>query len=638
MKKEIIVYLFCLFFISSCQIDFSIRQDLPKEEYLIEHSTGLEYSSNTLVVKYKDGKISNLPVGKNYISVSSVNFPRSLEEIHNRHSVKEIKRVVPISDKFPNLDRVLVLKVEGNIDELYNNLLKDDNIEYVLRDYKVSLYADYVSEFPNDPLFEGQWALHNTGQLYPLGGPGLFDTDLDYPEFLSLNNGSQEIIVGVLDSGVDYYHPDLINNIWINTNESLNGEDTDGNGYVDDVYGYDFSDDDSDPSDYLGHGTHCAGIIGAEVNNSIGISGVCPNCKIMPLKFFPSSTYTNAISGMVYAAENGAKIISNSWGCNDGCASWPPIEETISDMYNQGILVVWAAGNDNNDISPDEIYYSPQSMSPEEHLLVVSSTNSQDERSSFSNYGENIDVSAPGTTILSLRGNDTDVYCFMFGNCGTHTFNEEGVLDQQGEYYVSSGTSQAAPFVAGLAGAIWSNYPDWTIEQVILQIKSTVDYIDYLNPNYENLLGTGRVNLAYSLLNMDSQAHSLSITSDYFRLPPGQHLITKVNETLNIPINITNLGANSESNINLNFKINEELFDQLVISNLSVGQTINVSFNVNLTNFYYSNISFEIEPVQGEYYFTDNFLEGRIWVYNYDTSPIYGVIDGDNQILDCEEQ
>ncbi|MHC4575736.1 MAG: S8 family serine peptidase [Planctomycetota bacterium] len=171
-----------------------------------------------------------------------------------------------------------------------------------------------VSTFPNDPRFDELWAMHNTGQT-----GGTTDADIDAPEAWDVITGSRDIVVAVIDTGVDYNHPDLADNMWVNEPElnGTRGVDDDGNGYVDDIYGYDFRNDDGDPMDDHFHGTHCAGTIGADANNGEGVAGVCWKVRIMALKFLSSGgsgSAADAVSCVQYSALMGANLSSNSWG------------------------------------------------------------------------------------------------------------------------------------------------------------------------------------------------------------------------------------------------------------------------------------------------------------------------------------
>ncbi|MCM2324556.1 MAG: S8 family serine peptidase [Oligoflexia bacterium] len=218
------------------------------------------------------------------------------------------------------------------------------------------------------------------------------------PEAWRLTQGSEEIVVAVIDTGVDYRHPDLADNIWINEGEraGLAGVDDDGNGYVDDVYGYDFHNNRGNAMDDNKHGTHVAGIIGALLNDT-GIVGVSPKVRIMALKFLGSSgsgDANNAIRAINYAVDHGARIISNSWG---GGGRSQLLEAAIQRAISKGIYVVAAAGNESS--NNDQVPMYPAGYSG---VISVASSDAADALSSFSNYGaSSVWIAAPGSDILS---------------------------------------------------------------------------------------------------------------------------------------------------------------------------------------------------------------------------------------------
>jgi len=284
-----------------------------------------------------------------------------------------------------------------------------------------------LSNFPNDTMFNELWGMHNTGQT-----GGVVDADIDAPEAWGIATGSSEVIVAVIDTGVDYTHPDLAANMWVNTAEKNGtpGVDDDGNGFVDDIYGYDFCNNDGNPMDDHYHGTHCAGTIGAIGNNNQGVAGVCWNVKIMALKFLSSggSGYTDdAISCVEYSVLMGANLSSNSWG---GGSYSQALKDAINAAGAAGMLFVAAAGNSNsnNDTSPAPNYPSSYDC---ESIIAVMATDKYDNKSSFSSYGPtSVDIGAPGSDILSCKP----------GN----------------QYQLLSGTSMATPHVAGACALLWS--------------------------------------------------------------------------------------------------------------------------------------------------------------------------------------
>lgn len=275
---------------------------------------------------------------------------------------------------------------------------------------------------PDDTQFGSQWGWHNTGQ-----NGGTADADIDAPEAWA-HVTSSDVVVAVIDTGVDYTHPDLTANMWTNPGETPgNGVDDDGNGFVDDVYGVDFVNSDSDPMDDDGHGTHVAGTIGAVGNNGAGVTGVCWTAKIMAIKFLDADgkgTIAGAVSGINYARDHGARVLNNSWGGEGD----PPqvLTEAIASLTDA--LFVAAAGNEGND--NDRVVSTP-SNDAGSHVIAVAATTRNDALASFSNYGAaTVDLGAPGESILSTTLNDG--------------------------YGWLSGTSMATPAVSGACALVWA--------------------------------------------------------------------------------------------------------------------------------------------------------------------------------------
>ncbi|MFZ9824795.1 MAG: S8 family peptidase, partial [Gemmataceae bacterium] len=241
-------------------------------------------------------------------------------------------------------------------------------------------YRLMLERIPNDPSFGSLYGMNNTGQT-----GGLVDADIDAPEAWDISTGTRNTIVAVIDSGVDYTHPDLAANMWRNAGEIAgDGVDNDGNGYVDDMYGYDFANNDSNPMDDNGHGTHVAGTIGAVGNNGIGVAGVSWNTRIMALKFLSangSGSTASAISALNYAVQMGAKVSNNSWG-GGGFSSL--LSTAISNARNAGHIFVAAAGNSatNNDVTANY-----PSNYTQDNVVAVAATDSRDALASFSSYG-----------------------------------------------------------------------------------------------------------------------------------------------------------------------------------------------------------------------------------------------------------
>jgi subtilisin family serine protease len=264
---------------------------------------------------------------------------------------------------------------------------QDPNVEYAEPNYMVQALATE----PNDPAYLDnlQWALDNIN-----------DTDIDAPEAWDITTGSDNILIAVIDSGLAYNHPDFAENVWTNDAE-LNGSaliDDDGNGYVDDIYGWDFIDGDGYPLDLNGHGTHVAGTIAARGNNHTGITGVLWNAKIMPVRFLGlegSGSTFDAIGAIQYAYDNGARIINNSWGS----AYYSESLKNAIDQYAADALFIFSAGNTGMDNDSSPIY--PASYdSP--NIISVAATNTADGLASSSSYGTAaVDLAAPGVDIIS---------------------------------------------------------------------------------------------------------------------------------------------------------------------------------------------------------------------------------------------
>jgi len=297
----------------------------------------------------------------------------------------------------------------------------EKGVRYVEPNY---LLRAFQTTEPNDPRYPELWAMNNTGQ-----NGGVEDADIDAPEAWAISRGSASVLVAVIDTGVDYRHPDLVANMWTNPDEIPNNNiDDDGNGFVDDVYGINAIDGTGDPMDDHGHGTHCAGTIGAVGNNGEGVAGVNWNVKIMALKFlsrFGGGSTADAITCLDYAVAKNAKISNNSWG---GYGYSQALYDALARARDAGHLVIAAAGNDANDNDRMPAYPASYDL---DNIVSVAATDNQDELAWFSNYGATtVDIAAPGVEILSAAPG--------------------------GGYQLMDGTSMAAPHVAGAAALILS--------------------------------------------------------------------------------------------------------------------------------------------------------------------------------------
>ena len=316
----------------------------------------------------------------------------------------------------------------------------------------------------DDEMFAGQWGLFNDG-----GKGGRAGADISAMRAWAVTKGSQQVVVAVIDSGVDYAHPDLVKNIW-SRGEIIKSYQDEDLGTIDDQHGINLVDHNGNPMDQNGHGTHCAGIIGAEGGNGIGIAGVNWNVKIMPLRFMDgdgAGTTKDAIEAINYVIDRrragvNVRIISASWGSN---AKSRALEDVIRKAYDEGILFVAAAGNDTSDNDQTPHYPSSYNLG---NIVSVAAINRNNELTAFSNFGaKSVNVAAPGEEILSTWLN--------------HSFAEK------------KGTSMATPFVAGVAALILSQHPKMSVDDLRATLLKSVDAVDSLKGKVST---GGRINAA----------------------------------------------------------------------------------------------------------------------------------------------
>ncbi len=291
---------------------------------------------------------------------------------------------------------------------------------------------------PNDPLFGNTWGMNNTASQL---------NDIDAPQAWDIYTGDPNYRVAVIDTGIDFNHPDLQGNIWVNPGEIANdGIDNDGNGYIDDVRGWNFVTNTNNPQDGNGHGKHVSGTIAARGNNGIGVAGVAWNAKIVPLKFLSdtgSGTTANAIKAIDYCTSNGIKLSNNSWG---GGLFDSLLLQAITNAGAADHLFIAAAGNSALNIDVSLSYPASYNLS---NMVNVASTTNTGGLSNFSNYGVGtVHVGAPGSNVFSTWPIALTV------------------LGQPNGYNSISGTSMAAPHVTGLAALLRGKMPGWTATQV----------------------------------------------------------------------------------------------------------------------------------------------------------------------------
>ncbi len=431
----------------------------------VQKPTAPEFVEGELLVKFSQG-INSQAVTTAFaqVGVEAIKFVPQIEVYH------------------------AVIKTGKSVEEAVAELKSLPNVEYAEPNY---IYT--INVMPNDPRLSELWGMLNTGQTGGLSG-----ADIKATLAWDVSTGDASVLVGVIDTGIDFTHEDLAANIYTNPGEDAwanpddpstgNGVDDDNNGFVDDWKGWNFIKKNNNPYDDNMHGTHCAGTIGAIGNNGIGVAGVNWTVKIMPLKFLDSrgsGTTAAAIDAIIYAADMGVQVMSNSWGGGGFSAS---LENAIKYANDAGALFVAAAGNDgtNNDQIPE--YPANYDLA---NVVSVAATDHSDNLAIWgsggggggdcgflcsnamaavpgSNYGKTtVDLAAPGKNILSTIPGDS--------------------------YTLLSGTSMATPHVAGAAALLLAVNPSLTIAGQKTALFSTVDKLDDLT---NKVVTGGRLNLA----------------------------------------------------------------------------------------------------------------------------------------------
>lgn len=354
-------------------------------------------------------------------------------EYFNSYNTNDLKITGLAKDL--NLIKVFVQKYDPNTDYIAQ-LTAQFNALYVVENVQLYTFIE-----ASDPRRAEQWALDivHASQAW------------------DISLGSQSVVVAVIDTGIDLGHEDLADNIWINPNEtSGNGVDDDQNGYIDDKHGWDFKDQDNTPTDETsmqnpGHGTHCAGIIGAACGNNVGVCGISPKVSLMPLRFLGSDgsgELFGAVKAIEYAKNQGAHIISASWGATIPQAGAQPLIDAIKSAEEKGVIFVAAAGNEGASNDSKSIYPA-NAQTP--HMIAVAASNPSDQKPAWSNYGRKVDIASPGENILSTI---------------------------PGSYKELSGTSMATPLVAGLVALMKSLNINLTGAQARSILQTTGDSVE----------------------------------------------------------------------------------------------------------------------------------------------------------------
>lgn len=512
-----------------------IRKDrpLPKD--------GRKIVQGTIIIKFKN---SPSTLGKKFSNIYS-----SFEQKMSKYQGVSLQKAFPSLDKFSlkkveSLNKIYHLSYQNGEDprRVAADFAKDPNIEYA-----EPIYIYPLLEIPNDPNY------NNMTQFLQIEANTAWDV---------VKGEQGEVIVAIIDAGTDWRHEDLLANIWQNKDEiPNNGIDDDNNGYIDDTNGWNFSNNSNDPTgnpdtpQNASHGTHVAGIAAAVTNNNIGVSSISWNCKLMPINVAHPTEDLSVLygfEGIVYAVVNQADIVSCSWGSTGSYSLFDM--EVIDFAYANGTLVVAACGNENLD---NDIYH--HFPSDYEHVLSVGATNkTSDDKASFSNYGNTVDVYAPGINILSTTPNNG--------------------------YFNLSGTSMSCPLVAGLAALIKTQHPEWTVDQLREQIRVTADPIDQVNPLYQGLLGKGRINAYQAVTNFSYPA--IRLIEKSFTESDGDSIIHS-GDVVEVNTVLTNYLANT-SNVTISLISDDENIEiteaSAHFSVFNTNDTLNTTFLFTVAN------------------------------------------------------
>ncbi len=409
----------------------------------------------------------------------------SLLSVYDKDVIR-IMREFDVMESVRRLSKLPAMKLWIQVTILNNK--KESFIERIRNNREV----DVIEQLPEYHLFATpndfdpkQWSL----------------TKISAEAAWDISKGKSSIRVAIVDDAVDISHPDLKPAIWKNTGEiEGNNIDDDNNGYIDDIYGWDAADNDNNPhppsfasTSEFSHGTHCAGIAAAATDNSIGIASIGYGISIIPVKTKLDATtgksLTHVFQGVEYAIVSKADIISMSWG-GGGFSS--AFQELFNEAHRQGIVLIAAAGNDNISIPMFPASYN--------HVIAVAATSSNDKKAWFSNYGDWVDVAAPGV----------DIYSTVPGN---------------ERYAHFSGTSMACPLVAGLAGLMKSRNPFAEPDDIELCLKESCEDIHASNPDYINLLGSGRINALNAVLCVKPGPPRTNFAANFQRVCTGKEII-----------------------------------------------------------------------------------------------------------------
>jgi len=551
-----------------------------------------KYLPDKIVVKFKSQH--SIPKSGSTTGIESVDSQLS------QFGVTEIEPVLKSSTQKKSIngrasiENIYNIKLNGEIDPKVaaQMLSQDTNVEYA----EVKWMHKFAA-IPNDPQY------YLMTQFPHVQAPAAWD----------IVKGEQgSVIISITDSGTDWDHEDLVENIWNNLGEDADGDghtiehngstwefdsgdinsiDDDGNGYIDDFIGWNFPAASYDPTSFTGfyHGTAMAGIAATRTNNSTGISSISWNCQLMPIDISHKTMddlecTAYAYESIIYATENGADIVSCSWGRPGPFSQFG--QDVIDFAYNNGTLIVVAALNGHPDFIGDDIDIYPIYPANYKHVLAVGATQrSNDIKSNYSNYGVTVDVFAPADGIRT-----TDI-------------NNQYTTLQIG------GTSAATPMTAGLAGLIKTLNSSFTVDQLREQVRVTCDPIDYLNPVFAGKLGKGRINALRAVTDFTFPA--IRIDSVSF-VDSGGDSVIDAGETVNLTINFINYLATS-TNVDVTLSVEDSNITVVngssSLGSMNSNEIKSANFQVQISNKTYTGyvLRFYIDITDGSYIDRDFF-------------------------------
>jgi len=485
MKKIYIVLNLFLFLFLVTKAENPLRKAALKQG---------DYVPNTIVLKVKSS--ARVTCG-----LSSIDEPK-MQQAFARIGASAVSKIFPHAlipasernsqgEKFVDLSLVYKIQYSANLPvEAAIRYLQSTGVV----EYAEPLYIHHICFTPNDPSLGSQYAI----------------TKINALNAWNVWQGDTNTVIGIVDTGTDWDHPDLVNNIKYNYADPIDGIDNDGDGFVDNFRGWDMSENDNNPTVGVEvHGSHVSGCAAASTNNGVGVAAPAFKCKFLPVKTSTdaSAGINTGFEGIVYAADHGCSVINCSWGRSGGPSQFEQDAVNYATINHDAVVVI-SAGNDG--VEGDGFY--PANY---ENAVSIASTTTNDAKSGFSNYGYGIDACAPGSNILSTVSNNT--------------------------YTNMSGTSMASPIAAGCVAMIRSKFPAYTALQAAEQLRVTCDNIYSVAQNVSLAfkLGKGRVNLFKAVT--DSVSEGVGVT--HLHTSDGNDEAFVINDTLRIDALFTNLLA-----------------------------------------------------------------------------------------------